>query len=149
MVYEITNLNSEIGYRTLFATLYCDSSNPIYTFDGIKVRFFPDRFDDAFFKSVNWTIKDKSIFSLDRAKKVTWIKDALLDKNADLRVGWDTNRKANDNSRRVAIVQTNYVVVIWLRNAKEAKFITAYIADNDALSKLLNQPKWTVYKKRR
>jgi hypothetical protein len=42
---------------------------------------------------------------------------------------------------RVAIVKNDYVVIIWLKNSKEAKFITAYVADN-SIEKIRKSPKW-------
>lgn len=133
-------------YRQLFIDTYCDHKKPIFTFDNILVRFFPDMFEHSFYESANWKAKDKSVFSLDRAEKILWIKDALEDSSAILKIGWDSLSKSYDKSRRVAIVKGNYVVIIWLKNEKEGKFITAFEADN-SIGSILSSPDWESFKK--
>jgi len=64
---------------------YCDPASPIFTFDGIRVQFFPEMFDHAFYESVNRKAKDKSELSLNRCEKMFWIKDALNDPDAILK----------------------------------------------------------------
>ena len=67
----------------------------------------------------------------------------MQDYNADLRVGWDSESKNYKLNRRVAIVRGSYVVIVQIKNdMKEAKFITAFIADNDSLQRILSGPKW-------
>ena len=141
MAYNLTYLSSEKDYRSLFESLYCDHGNPVFTHDGIRVKFFPDKFDHAFFESASRSQADKSIFSAVRAEKITWILDVLRDPTADLRVGWDSTNKRYDNSRRVAIVKGDYVVIIHIKDATNAKFITAYQADN-SIGKILHSPPW-------
>ena len=53
MEYQLTYLSSEDAYRELYLNTYCDQSKPIISFDGITVKFFPERFEHAFFESVN------------------------------------------------------------------------------------------------
>ncbi|MFZ2323655.1 MAG: hypothetical protein WAV89_08165 [Ignavibacteriaceae bacterium] len=142
---EVKNKTTD-EYRQIFIETYCDHKKPIYTFDNIHVRFFPDMFDHSFYESANWKAKDKSVFSLVRAEKILWIKDALQDNSAKLKIGWDSSSKNYDKSRRVAIVKNNYVVIIWLKNEKEAKFITAFEADN-SIGSIMNSPDWTGFKK--
>ncbi len=65
----------------------------------------------------------------------------LQDSAAELRVGYDSSTKSYTRSRRVAIVNGDYVVIILLYKEKHARFITAYVADN-SIDKILNSPKW-------
>ncbi|MCC6411601.1 MAG: hypothetical protein IT270_08080 [Saprospiraceae bacterium] len=132
----------EAAYRKLFEETYCDHSKKIITFDKIEVSFHPAQFDHAFFESADRKLADKSSFSPVRAERIMWIKDTLEDSTSDLRIGWDKKKKSYDSSRRVAIVKGNYVVVIWLKNATAAKFVTAYEADT-SIGKILASPKWT------
>lgn len=141
MKYQLTKLSSEAEYRKYYIDNYCNPNNPIKTFDGILVKFFPDRFDHAFYESNNRQLADKANFSKIRAERIAWIKDTLEDPTADLRVGWDKQYKTYDKSRRIAVVKNNYVVVIWIKNTLEAKFITAYEADN-SIGKILSSPQW-------
>ena len=142
MAYQLTHLPDEAAYRQLYLQTYCNAANHIITFDGIEVKFFPDRFDHAFFESVNRQLADKAQFSTVRAERILWIKETLEDPTADLRVGWDKKYKTYDKSFRVAVVKHNYVVIIWIKNGTYAKFITAYEADN-SIGKILGSPVWT------
>lgn len=130
-------------YKALFEQVYCDPANPIITFDGIKVKFFRDNFEHAFYESKNWKKGDKTIFSIQRAEKILWIKDTLKDQNAVLKMGWDKKTKSFKTARRVAVVKGNYVVIIHIKNIREAKFITAFEADN-SISKILACPDWKI-----
>jgi hypothetical protein len=141
MLYQKLRNKTIDEYRQIFNELYCNSSNPINTFDKIKVKFYPDMFDHAFFESRNRIKGDKSIFSYNRAEKILWIKDALEDPTAILKVGWDKKNKTYTYYRRVAIVKNNYVVIIWLKNEVAAKFITAYEA-YDSINLILSSPDW-------
>ncbi len=128
-------------YRQIFVDLYCDLNKPIITFDGITVKFYADMFEHAFYESSNWKKGDKSLFSYNRAEKIFWIKDALEDSSAILKTGWEKSTKSYNKSRRVAIVKNNYVVIIWIKNNKEAKFITAYEADK-SINLILSGDDW-------
>jgi hypothetical protein len=70
-----------------------------------------------------------------------WIKETLQDPTAILKKGWIRERKSYTNSRRVAIVKNNYVVIIVLYAVRRARFITAYEA-NDSIDKILDSPDW-------
>jgi mRNA-degrading endonuclease RelE of RelBE toxin-antitoxin system len=120
---------------------YCNPISPIFTFDSIVVVFFEDKFDHAFFESANRVEKDKSVFSQTRAERILWIKETLEDPTADIRQGYDSKTKTYDNSRRVAIVKGDYVVIIKLTSEKRASFITAYVADN-SIQKIMLSPEW-------
>ena len=91
--------------------------------------------------SSNRKNKDKSILSYNRLEKIFWIKDALTDPDAVLKVGWDSKEKTYNQSRRVALVKENYVVVIVVFKEKKARFITAYeIDEKENLAKILDSP---------
>lgn len=128
-------------YKEHYEKKYCQT--PIITFDGISVRFRRDQFAHCFYESSQRNgIKD--IFSEERKIRIDWIKAALHDPNAELFVGWDKKKKRADNKSRVTLVVGNYVVVIRLTGNKNAKFVTAYIADSTrTLEKIKRSPRWT------
>lgn len=125
-------------YRSHFETNYC--RGPIETFDGIEVRFRKRDFYHCFFDSV---ATQDDTFSVKRAERMLWLKAALRDPNAELRVGWNSKKKRPAVDRRVAIVQYDYVVIIVMTGQKEADFVTAFIAGEVALRKIRTNPKWT------
>lgn len=135
-------LKSEHEYREHFVTKYC--SGDILTHDGFKVRFFKEKFEDAFFESSNRQTKNKDLFSLERAKRMDWIEYVLTSDISEIFVGWDRENKTLNKKRRVAIISPeDYVVVIDIIDIvnKKARFITAYHADNSAW-KIRSAPKW-------
>lgn len=135
---------TEKEYRKIFEETYCDHENPVITFDGIRAKFFPGMFDHAFFESDDWKKKDKSIFSFNRAEKIFWIKDTLEDPDAILKCGYLKKTKTHTNSRRVAIVKNDYVVIIrFTKDLKSAQFITAFEA-YDSIDEILKAPDWTL-----
>jgi hypothetical protein len=134
-------LMSEAELRQLWSDTYCNS--PVTTFDGIKVKFYSNMFEHAFFESYNRIEKDKSILSLNRCEKMLWIKDTLEDSKAVLKQGWIKKTKTYDNNRRVALVKENYVVIILIYAIKQARLISAYeINDDDNLKLFLEGPDW-------
>ncbi len=70
-----------------------------------------------------------------------WIKDVLADKEAKMYVGYDNKSKSYSNSKRVSVVKGDYVVVIELYNETNARFITAFVADN-SIDKIISGPEW-------
>lgn len=117
---------SEDDYRKHFERVYC--RRPVETFDGIKVRFRKGQFSHCFFESSRRD-GNKDAFSPQRAERIDWIKATLQDPDAELYVGWDKARKRYDRSRRVALVQGNYVVVIRITGKAKADFVTAFVGD--------------------
>ena len=105
----LLNHNTAAEYRTHFENIYC--RGPVTTFDGIDARFRKSQFDHCFFESTHRD-GNKDAFSTQRAERMDWIKAALQDANADLYQEWDKKRRRYDSTRRVAVVQTNYVVKI-------------------------------------
>lgn len=135
---------TEAEYRTLFESVYC--RGPLPTFDGIQVRFRKDDFDHAFFESSSPKSKD-DVFSTERAKRIEWIKIALADASADLRVGYDSQLRQPATDRRVAIVKGNFVVIIRIIRERRAEFVTCYVATTWTLQKIRKSPKWPRKKK--
>lgn len=130
---------SEDELKEIWRIEYCQAV--IKTFDGLIVQFFPEMFDHCFYESYNRKAKDKSILSFNRLEKIYWIKDTLEDAEAVLKIGWDKKTKSYDNSRRVALVKGNYIVVIAIFSKTKARFITAYeVLDEKNLEKILKSP---------
>ena len=131
--------NIEI-YRGFFFSTYC--VRPIETHDGISVRFRKDIFGHIMQESSN---RDgvKDTLSLQRAERLGWIKIALQDPSLQFKAGWDNKKKIYDHRRRITIMIDNFVVVIRLKSAKEADFVTCYVADDvRTQAKLRNTPDW-------
>ena len=128
-------------YRHHYLTYYCQAQ--IYTFDGIRVHFPQQQFDDAFFESADRRARDKSVFSWRRAKRIAWIGAALADANAELYAGWDRDKGRANRKRRVIVVYSDYVVIIQISASRSwATFITAYVADPATLQKIRGMPRW-------
>jgi hypothetical protein len=135
----------ERDLRLLWKDVYCDITKPIYTFDGILVKFYEDMFDHCFYESAKNKAKDKSILSLNRLEKLFWIKDTLEDTTSLLKQGWDSEKKAYIADRRVTLVKGNYIVIISINKLRtQARFITAYeIQNQDKITQIQNSPNWT------
>ena len=132
---------TEAEYRRHYETYYCHAV--IQTFDGLRVFFPRQQFDDAFFESANRQARDKSVFSRQRAERIDWIGAGLQDRAAELYAGWDRNKKRIDRERRVTLIYGNYVVVLKVNLKKSsATFITAYVASASTLAKIRRQPRW-------
>ena len=116
------------------------------------VKFFAVRFDHAFYESSTRNYKDrpkeggyKDCISTKRLDSILWLKYVLSDPISELYVGFDKGKKSYDNSSRVAVVKGDYAVIIRLINNKNARFITAYVADN-SIEKIKKSPKWEIKK---
>ncbi len=138
---KLVHYATEVEYRLHYEALYCSAT--IHTFDGLRVYFPKQQFDDAFYESANRKARDKSVFSRSRAERIDWIRAALQDGTAEIYAGWDRDKKVIDRKRRVTVVYGNYVVVLQV-NPRKAKaiFITAYIADAATLAKIRRNPRW-------
>jgi hypothetical protein len=125
-------------YRQHFKSIYCKQA--IHTFDGLQVRFSNHDFDHCMYESTNRDrVKDQ--FSVERSQRIDWIKATLENPNAILFEGWLRDEKRYDNARRVALCYNNFVVVILLQKNKRAKFLTAYVANEETIQKLRKSPK--------
>jgi hypothetical protein len=125
-------------YRRHFESTYCQ--NAIVTFDGWRVRFSKKDFDHCMFESTKRN-KVKDQFSKARSQRIDWIKATLENPNAHCFQGWLSDKKRYDAKRRVSLCYKDFVVVILLQNNKRARFITAYVADPNTITKLKMSPK--------
>lgn len=141
MAYPLLDLRrmSEAALRELWRREYC--ALPVYTYDGIRIKFFEEQFDHAFYESAHHKHKDKSVLSFSRLEKMLWIKEILADPCLPLVQGWNAKGKCYQTQRRVAIAPEDYVVIIWLKNNQEGKFITAYQATT-SIGKIRKSPLW-------
>ena len=126
-----------VEYRRHFERRYCRGA--IVTFDEIQVRFRKGHFDHCFFESVG---EKDDTFSRRRAERIDWIKAALADPDAELRVGWDSRSRRPATDRRVVIVVRDYVVVIRLIGGRRAEFVTAFVAGDRTLRQIRTNPRW-------
>lgn len=58
---QLLNLTTIEEYKDYFIKKYCNQE--IYTHDKLRVKFYPDQFEHAFYESENRKKRDKSIFS--------------------------------------------------------------------------------------
>jgi len=131
--------NLEI-YRGTYFSIYC--VKPVETHDGIQVRFRKDQFGHIVQESSGHDGR-KDTFSTERAERLAWIKVALQDPALKFIAGWDKNKKQHDHISRVTVMIDDFVVVIRLKSASEADFVTCYVADSERTrEKLRNAPKW-------
>lgn len=131
---------TESDYKDHFREKYCQKV--LATFDGITVGFTHSDFKHAFYQASG--NQRKGAFSKDRARRIDWIEAALGDQTAQLHCGWHAVRKQVDTTRRVALVQNNYVVVIQLLSkSNKARFVTAYAASRSTVQRIKNSRKWS------
>lgn len=136
---------TEDEFREMWRKYYCRQT--IYTFDGIRVKFYDSNFDHAFYESSDRHQANKDVLSFRRLSRILWIKDALEDPDAELYVGFLSKRHSKSDKRRVTLVKGDYLVVIQLYNENEANFITAFVGDEDTIKKVKSDPKWPGTKK--
>ena len=139
---------SEADLRKIWSEEYCRKI--IKTHDGIRVHFYDSNFNHAFYESSvrngsRNKPKSKDEFSYRRAARMMWIKEVLADKEAKMYVGYDSKTKGYSRSKRVSVVKGDYVVVIQLYKDDQARFITAYVADN-SIGKITSGPEWSAEK---
>src|SRR3990170_1828658 len=79
----LLKLPDEAAYRDHYRRAFVKVS-PLLTFDGIKVNFFPEQFNHAFFRDSSRTAKDKARFDWQRAERIEWIKEVLADPRAEI-----------------------------------------------------------------
>ena len=112
------------------------------THDGINVRFRKDEFAHIVQESSKRD-GEKDTFSIQRAERLSWIKIALQDPKLKFIAGWDRNKKKYDHGSRVTVMIDDFVVVIRLKSATEASFVTCYVADSiRTKDKLRTAPEW-------
>lgn len=139
----LKNFSSEAECKQYYINNYCCAD--IKTFDGIVVKFYEDTFEHAFYTRTEKRWKAaKDHFATERGERIDWIKAVLEDPSIIPRKGYDKARRTYDNSRRVTfLAPNNYVVVIYINDKGEGKFVTAYVVDNvDTARKLSSAPLW-------
>ena len=65
----------------------------------------------------------------------------MCDPTSILKQGWDKDIKSYDNSRRVALVKDNYIVIIRFTSFLKASFVTAYELQTNE-DKVKESPDW-------
>ncbi len=138
---QLVNYITEAEYRQHYESMYCRRVH--HTFDGFRVFFSKQQFNDAFYESANRKARDKSVFARQRAERIDWIGTALREVTSELYAGWDRDKKQINRARRVCLVYGDYVVVLQVNQAKlTAIFITAYIADQHTIESIRQNPRW-------
>lgn len=136
---------TEEEFREMWRSNYC--RQVIYTFDGIRVRFYDSHFDHTFYESSDRRQANKDVLSPRHLSRILWIKDALEDPETEIHVGYLSKSHSKSGKRRVTLVKGNYVVVIQLYKEKEANFITAFVGDEETIKKVKSDPLWPGTKK--
>jgi hypothetical protein len=130
-------------YKRHYASSY--QRREVYTFDGIRVYFGPQKFGHAFYENAERKRGAKDVFSEERAQRMDWISATLGHPNADIYMGWNKHEKQYDEARRVSVVYGDFVVVIELSlNGKgelKANFVTCYVADS-SIDLIRKSPNW-------
>ena len=122
-------LPGEPEYRKMYEDVYC--SRNIHSCAGIDVRFNSATLDHGFFMNADRAARDKSLFSIERAKRLLWIEKVLQDPDLTVYRGWNNSKKRYENNRRTVLVTPDqYVVVTRLIGDTKAAFVTAFIPDN-------------------
>ena len=133
-------------YREHYERCYCRGERCV-TPDGIRVYFRKQRFNHAFYESDKSTGKKSDALNSERAERIDWIRATLESSASELYQGWITEKKQLDATRRVAVVQANYVVVVQLaldkNGALMGNFVTAIVMDGAGIAKVRSDPKWT------
>lgn len=137
---------SEAEYQEEYERTYCRGA--VFTFDGIRVYFSPDKFRHAFYEcSKRDGVKD--CFSPMRAQRMGWIGETLLCPEARLYMGWDKVKRRYDAACRVCLVYEDFIVIVRLHLMKlgglKGEFVTCYQADN-SIEKIVRSPIWSLEK---
>jgi len=134
---------TEADLRKMWSEEYC--RKVIRTHDGFRVHFYDSNFDHAFYESSMRNNgnkkKSKDIFSPRRVARMMWIKEVLADPEAEMYIGYESKSRTLSHNKRISVVKGDYVVVIQLYSERDARFITAYVADN-SIEKIRSNPKW-------
>jgi hypothetical protein len=138
----LLNLPDEAAYRAHFEREYVHGP-AVVTPDDITVRFFPERFDHAFYKSSCRGAQDKAVFDTDRAARMDWIRAVLTDASLER---YRDPRRPKEFWCVVLEATTPYIVVVKLykNNPPLARFITAFVVDDSwgYLIKMRRMPRW-------
>ena len=114
----------------------------ITTWDGWRVRFYPETFHHAFYTSTCRHAPAKDVFDLSRAERMDWIGALLAAPSVET-----YRRVVRGKTRRLFLEPTSrYLVVTEVRgqvDERRAVFITAYVVRSlSALAKIRSNPPW-------
>jgi len=136
----LLHLPDEAAFRAHFEAEYV-CGLPVVTYDGIRIRFYANQFDHAFYTS-STPKSGKDTFNLDRAQRMDWIRVVATDP------GMEVYRRVMPGGkvRRIMLEpRKQYVVVceILSSDPTQAVFITAYsVTSKSALAKMRSNPRW-------
>lgn len=138
-------LAHEDDYRSHYIQNFTKRPVPLRLPTGsAPVYFSPGRFDHAFFES---SLRDgqKDQFSLERARRMDEISNALQDLSLDRRAGWDPKKGCHHTSSVILCVDDFVVIIRFTLNRQgrlKGKFVTCFVADN-SISKIRQNPAWS------
>lgn len=139
----LLDLPDEAAYRDYYDTQMCVPGGVVEAQCGYTVRFFREKFDDAFFNSRRGT-RNKANFSFQRAQRMPWIGWTLQNPRSIACIGWDRDEKMMHQDRLSIVVtwtaeaiQCQYAVIIRLKQQTLANFITAYDPGAEDCAKML------------
>lgn len=139
----LLELDGPADYRKHYERNYCRAE--IYTADGVRVYFKPQKFGHAFYDNSQRRKGPKDEFSPERAQRMDWIRATLESPDARLYQGWNKKVRCFEEDRRVSVVYENFVVVIEFSLNKhgnlKANFVTCYAADN-SIGRIRQSPLW-------
>jgi len=139
----LLKLATSAEYEAHYKRHYCRGE--VYTFDGIRVYFKPQKFGHAFYKNSQRRKGAKDAFSPERAQRMDWIKHALQDQDAELYQGWNKDDRVYVEDRRVSVILGDFVTVIELslnqKGELKGNFVTCYVADN-SIASIKQSPQW-------
>ena len=141
---KMINYKTREEYFEHYKQVYCRGA--IYTYDGIRVFFDPNRFNHAFYETDKKTGAKKTDFSFIRARYIDWIKYTLESSSSVLLKGHNKKSGCLPNIRVAVVNEDKYVVIINMfyngKNELCAKFNTAFYADK-SYRKIKNNPVWS------
>ena len=136
----LLHLQDESAYRTYYLQTLCRAGS-ITMCDGMRVRFFPEAFDHAFYQNTDRRgCPITPIFCMDRAERMAWMPECLRD-------GALPNYRRvmpNGEIRRLVLVPSErYLVVLRAVRGMTCKFLTAYVVNSQsALRNIQANPLW-------
>lgn len=140
--------NSETALQEAYRRVYVETyvQGDIKDWAGRRVRFHYNTFDHAFSESRNYRTSagvHEVPFSLARAKRMLWIREALACSGGTIEVRGQVRQDSRGRSRRrrtLIVVEERYVVVLQpseRRGQDEGlEFVTAFNADRAFLDKI-------------
>ncbi len=136
----LLSLPDEASFQAHFEVEFVEGP-AVITYDGIRIRFYANQFDHAFYvSSTPQSGKDK--FSLERARRMNWIRAVATDPRMEV-----YRRVMTGGRVRRIMLEPNepYVVIceILSSDPSQAVFITAYpVKSKSALAKMRSNPRW-------